>query len=196
MSRRRARLFLICAFATLVGVGAAAIAFNAHSGAGSGGLLPPLPQTATETSSNEAAPAAPKYVESDFGAQVPGAASLAGEPEEVVRRFAEDWANRDVVLTEATKREMVGLSAGVWASAVFRQAQLTLPIEGSGSEGGMEMMKLSTLGPRSKTALVVTRERLRGPEGSYGPYRYAIYLARLDRVTPRGYAITAWEPQQ
>jgi hypothetical protein len=195
--RHRARLSVAGAFVALVGIGAMSIAFNGRT-TSSDGLLPPLPKEEApphEAASRQAAMR--KYKESDFGAQAPGAATLAGPAASAVRRFAGDWANRNSVLTPAIKREMVGLSAGAWANAVFLQARLTLPaIEGVRSEGRFVMMKLSSVAPRSKTALVVTQERLRGPGGDASSPRYELYLARLDRVTPRGYAITAWEPQQ
>lgn len=202
MRRHRARLAFAGAFAALVCVGALAIALGGQT-TGGDSLLPPSPERREPlTAEREPAPAqtrdAHAYREKELGAAPPpGAASLAGSPASVVRRFAQDWANRDTLLTPAAKREMVGLSAGAWAGAVFRQARLTLPaIEGIRAEGSLVMMKLTAVAPGSRTALVVTRERLRDPDGSLTPARYAIYLARLDRVTPDGYAITAWEPQQ
>lgn len=211
-SRRRARLLAIGTFVGLVSVGAIAMAFNGH-GSGGGGLLPPPPEEITNPqipapapSEGASTPAAPSEsgsqgaVEREGGVGValpPGAATLAGEPESVVRRFASLWANRNTVITPAIKREMVGLSAGSWAAAVFKQAQYTLPaIEGVKAEGGVVMLKLSTAGPDSKTALVLIQERLRGPDGTRTPPRYELYLARVDEVVPGGYAITAWEPQR
>jgi hypothetical protein len=195
--RRLGRLALFGAFAALIGIGAVAMAFNtSHSD--DTGILPPLPaETTVSAGGPEPAQSDPEQAEAEPIATPPGMASLAGSPASVVRRFARDWANRNSVLTAATKREMVGLSAGAWAGAVFRQARLTLPaIEGVRAEGEMAMMKLTDVASGSKTALVVTREQLRGPDGELSPPRYEIYLARLDRVTPRGYAITAWEPQR
>jgi hypothetical protein len=199
--RRRHHAWL-ASFGVLIGlvcVGVVAMATNDHT-TSDDGLLPPVP--ATEPVAPQEAQGQPppgdEYAEHENGAApVPRAASLAGPAATVVRRFAEDWANRNSVLTPAIKREMVGLSAGAWANAVFQQARLTLPaIEHVRAAGGMVMMKLTTVVPGSKTALVVTQERLLDPDGELAPPSYALYLARLDRVTPRGYAITAWEPQQ
>jgi hypothetical protein len=206
-ARRRARLLAIGTFVGLVSVGAAAMAFN---GGGSDGLLPPppeerpssqLPASPTPAASPPIGdPAAEngRRHEGDLAIPVPpGAATLAGEPESVVRRFANLWANRNTVITPAIKREMVGLSAGSWAAVVFKEAQYTLPaIEGVEAEGGVVMMKLSTVGPDSETALVLIQERLRIPDGTRTPPRYELYLARVDRVVADGYAITAWEPQR
>lgn len=194
--RRRTRLAFLGACAALVGIGAAAMAIDTNM-SGDGGLLPPQPEQSASPQAGH--PPEPGHAHEEFEAIVstPGMASLAGPAAPVVRRFARDWANRNTVLTAATKREMVGLSAGAWAGAVFRQARLTLPaIEGVRAEGDLVMMKLTTVAPGSKTALVVTRERLLVPEGRPSVPRYEIYLARLDRVTPQGYAITAWEPQR
>lgn len=194
--RRRARLAFLGACAALVGIGAAAMAIDTNI-SGDEGLLPPQPERSASPQAGHPQAPGDRRVESEAIASPPGMASLAGPAASVVRRFARDWANRNTVLTAATKREMVGLSAGAWAGAVFRQARLTLPaIEGVRAEGGLVMMKLSTVGPRSKTALVVTQERVRTPDGALTPPRYELYLARVDRVTPRGYAITAWEPQR
>lgn len=195
--RRRARLALLGVFVALVCVGGIAMAINVHTGDHEG-LLPPVPEPAAEApQTQESAPSSSQYTESDFGAEAPGAARLAGDPESVVQRFAQDWANRNTVLTEAIKREMVGLSAGAWAGAIFRQARLTLPaIEGVSVEGGLVMMKLRTVTPQSKTALVVTQERFVASSGELAAPRYELYLARLDQVTPGRYAITAWEPQR
>lgn len=206
-SRRRARLLAIGTFVGLVSVGAAAMAFN---GGGSDGLLPPppeerpssqLPASPTPAASSpigDPAAESGRRHEGDLAIPVPpGAATLAGEPESVVRRFANLWANRNTVITPAIKREMVGLSAGSWAAVVFKEAQYTLPaIEGVEAEGGVVMMKLSTVGPDSETALVLIQERLRIPDGTRTPPRYELYLARVDRVVADGYAITAWEPQR
>jgi hypothetical protein len=164
------------------------------------GLLPPMSESepVAPQKAQRQPPYRDEHIEHENGTLlVPGAASLAGPAAVVVRRFADDWANRNSVLTATTRREMIGLSAGGWANAVSRQARLTLPaIESVRAAGGMVMMKLTTVAPGSKTALVVTQERLLDPDGELAPPRYALYLARLDRVTPRGYAITAWEPQQ
>lgn len=189
------------------------MAFNGRD-TGDAGLLPPPPEetlnphvpvpTAETTAS---APSADEHGlqenaqgEQEGGAALlppPGAATLAGEPEVVVRRFASLWANRNTLITPVIKREMVGLSAGSWAAVVFKQAQYTLPaIEGVSAEGGVVMMKISTVVPGSKTALVLIQERLRGPDGTRTPPRYELYLASVDRVVPGGYAITAWEPQR
>lgn len=206
-SRRRARLLAIGAFVGLVSVGAAAMAFN---GGGSDGLLPPPPEErpssqrpasptpAASSPIGDPAAESGRRHEGDLAIPVPpGAATLAGEPESVVRRFANLWANRNTVITPAIKREMVGLSAGSWAAVVFKEAQYALPaIEGVEAEGGVVMMKLSTVGPDSETALVLIQERLRVPDGTRTPPRYELYLARVDRVVADGYAITAWEPQR
>jgi hypothetical protein len=199
--QRRAGLALAGVFAVLVSVGALALAVG-NRPTGGDGLLPPPPERRMSPAAQPEPRPAPGsaahgYSENDLGASpAPGAARLAGPPASVVRRFAQDWANRDTALSAAIRREMVGLSAGAWASAVFRQARLTLPaIEGVRAEGGLVMMKLTAAAPQSKTALVVTRERLLSPEGGLSPPRYVLYLARLDRAGPRGYAITAWEPQ-
>jgi hypothetical protein len=192
---RRVRLAVLGVFAGLVCVGGLAMAFN-HSATGGEGLLPPSPEKPIRHRAPDRPAAAPERRESELAVRAPGAGRLAGPPASVARRFARDWANRNTVLTPAAKREMVGLSAGAWAGVVYEQAQLTLPaIEGVRAEGGLVMMKLSTPAPQSRTALVVTRERLLGPGGALSAPRYALYLARLDRVGPRGYAITAWEPQ-
>ncbi len=202
MTRRRTRLALAGVFAVLVSIGALAIALGSQTTGGAGLLPPSSERRAAAAAQPEPGPAhspkAPPYSEEEFGAApIPGAASLAGPPASVVRRFAQDWANRDTLLTPATKREMVGLSAGAWAGAVSRQARLALPaIEGIRAEGALVMMKVTAVAPQSRTALVVTRERLRSPDGSLTPARYALYLARVDLVSPDGYAITAWEPQQ
>ncbi|HEY8082008.1 MAG TPA: hypothetical protein VIE64_00450 [Solirubrobacterales bacterium] len=204
--KRRTQLLLICTFFALAGVGASAMGLNSHS-SGDGGLLPPLNEIAPSVDRQQPQPSSPEgtaegneepAVEDELAIPAaPEAASLAGPPASVVERFAQVWANRDVVLTPAIKKEMVGLSAGVWASAVFRQARLTLPaIEGVRADGEMVMMKLTSVGPKSKTALVVTSERLLDAEGVLAPPRYALYLARLDEVSPGGYAITAWEPEE
>jgi hypothetical protein len=201
--KKRARFLLACAFVALAGIGASAIALNSRTD--SDGILPPLPEeagSASEQPHRSPAPGEVRHTEDEHEDELgllpaPGAASLAGPAASVVERFAELWANRNVVITHAIKREMVGLSAGAWAGAVFRQARLTLPaIEGVRAEGGMVMMKLSSVAPKSKTALVVTQERLLDDAGVLAPPRYELYLARVDRVTPEGYAITAWEPQQ
>lgn len=216
-SRRRARLVATGTFVGLIAVGAVAMAFNGHGG-DSAGLLPPPPEeiaspgipapdAAPETKALSPSDGEKGHItdagghvadEDDLGLPIPpGAATLAGEPESVVRRFASLWANRNTLITPAIKREMVGLSAGSWAAVVFKQAQYTLPaIEGVDAEGGVVMMKLSTVGPGSKTALVLIQERLRGPGGTRTPPRYELYLARVDQVVPGGYAITAWEPQR
>lgn len=198
--RRSARLTPVLVVVGLVCVGGVAIAVNLHT-TGDEGLLPqlpdkPAPREATTDPTHRSHPTQLEEIEP--GPDVPAqAAELAGPPASVVRRFAEHWANRNVVLTHAIKEEMVGLSAGAWASDIFRQARLTLPaIEGVRAEGGMVMMKLTSVAPKSKTALVVTEERFQGPDGLQTPPRYELYLARLDQVTPQGYAITAWEPQQ
>jgi len=193
--RARHQLILLGAFAALVCVGGLAMAFN-RSTTGSEGLLPPLPEKPTRHEPRDRRPAATAQKESELAPQAPGAARLAGSPASVVRRFAKHWANRNTVLTPAAKREMVGLSAGAWASVVYEQARLSLPaIEDVRAQGSLVMMKLSTPAPQSRTALVVTREHLLDASGALSPPRYALYLARLDRVGPRGYAITAWEPQ-
>jgi hypothetical protein len=214
-SRRRARLLAIGTFVGLISVGAVAMAFNG-SGSSGGGLLPPPPeeianpQIPAPAASAETPP--PPATEGENGDRVdengehekdagepppPGTATLAGEPESVVRRFASIWANRNTLITPAIKREMIGLSAGSWAAVVFKRAQYTLPaIEGVKAEGAVVMMKFSTVGPDSKTALVLIQERLRGPDGTRTAPRYELYLARVDRVVPGGYAITAWEPQR
>jgi hypothetical protein len=191
------------------------MAFNGH-GTASDGLLPPPPEeiASPEIPAPEAEAEAPASTsdggngipheddlgahENDLGLPIPpGAATLAGEPEDVVRRFAGLWANRNTVITPAIKREMVGLSAGSWAAVVFKRAQYTLPsIEGIEAEGGVVMMKLSTVAPESKTALVLIQERLQLPDGTRTSPRYELYLARVDEVAPGGYAITAWEPQR
>jgi len=190
-----ARLAVLGVFVGLVCVGGLAMALN-RSTTGSEGLLPPPPEKPIRREAPDRPPAAPEHRESEPAVQAPGAARLAGPPASVLRRFARDWANRNTVLTAAAKREMVGLSAGAWAGVVYEQAQLTLPaIEGVRAEGGLVVMKLSTPAPQSRTALVVTRERLLSPGGALSAPRYALYLARLDRVGLRGYAITAWEPQ-
>lgn len=211
-SRRRARLVVVGTFVALVSVGAVAMAFNGH-GTGSNGLLPPPPEEIANPQipapAEGSTPASPDDEHGQRGDErreheqdlalppPPGAAALAGEPESVVRRFASIWANRNTLITPAIKREMVGLSAGSWAAVVFKQAQYTLPaIEGVRAEGGVVMMKLTTVAPDAKTALVLIQERLRTPEGARTPPRYELYLARVDRVTPDGYAITAWEPQR
>ncbi len=194
--RRRAQLAFLGVCAALVGIGAASIAIDTNM-SGDEGLLPPQPEQSASPQAGH--PPQHGHADEEFEAIVstPGMASLAGPAASVVRRFARAWANRNTVLTAVTKQEMVGLSAGAWAGAVFRQARLTLPaIEGVGAEGNLVMMKLTTVAPGSKTALVVTRERLLGPEGKPSAPRYEIYLARLDQVTPQGYAITAWEPQR
>lgn len=195
--RRRARLAFIGAALLLVGIGAVSMAFDTNVSRDEG-LLPPQPeQSAPSQPEHLPAHGGHAYAESEAIPAPPGMASLAGPAASVVRQFAHDWANRNAVLTAATRREMVGLSAGAWAGAVFRQARLTLPaIEGVRAEGDLVMMKLTTVAPGSKTALVVTQERLLSPEGRSSAPRYEIYLARLDRVTPQGYAITAWEPQR
>lgn len=205
MERRRcrARLAFIGAALALVGIGAASMAFGTNISSDEG-LLPPQLEGLTPAPSEGQRANGPDQithgrdsVESEAIPAPPGAASLAGPAASVVRRFAHDWANRNSVLTAATRREMVGLSAGAWAGAVFRQARLTLPaIEGVRAEGDLVMMQLTTVAPGSKTALVVTEERLLSPEGRASTPRYEIYLSRLDRVTPQGYAITAWEPQR
>jgi hypothetical protein len=208
-ARRRGRLLALGTFVALISVGAIAMAFKGHGG-GSDGWLPPPPEEianqeiAAPPAPNQTAirPPAPNHShsasEGDLGMTPPaGAATLAGDPESVVRRFASLWANRNTLITPAIKREMVGLSAGSWAAVVFKQAQYTLPaIEGVKAEGGVVMMKLSTVGPDSKTALVLIQERLRSPDGIRTPPRYELYLARVDQVVPGGYAITAWEPQR
>jgi hypothetical protein len=211
-SRGRGRLVVVGTFVALVSVGAVAMAFNSHGSSGDG-LLPPLPEEITSPQTPAAAPsggastpAAPSEsgsqgaVEREGGVGValpPGAATLAGEPESVVHRFASIWANRNTLITPAIKREMIGLSAGSWAAVVFKRAQYTLPaIEGVEAEGGVVMMKLSTVGPDSKTALVLIQERLQLPDGTHTSPRYELYLARVDQVVPAGYAITAWEPQR
>jgi len=192
------------------------MAFNGH-GTASNGLLPPPPVEiaspeipAPEAQAETPAPSTSgggngRVAHEDVGAHEndlglpipPGAATLAGEPEDVVRRFAGLWANRNTVITPAIKREMVGLSAGSWAAVVFKRAQYTLPsIEGIEAEGGVVMMKLSTVAPESKTALVLIQERLQLPDGTRTSPRYELYLARVDEVAPGGYAITAWEPQR
>jgi hypothetical protein len=204
----RVRLALVAAFVVLVFVGALAMAMNGRTTSG-GGILPPLPEQVASEKAGEVSSRAQQGVaptsgeeahrhEEELAVPLPaGAASLAGPPASVVRRFAQRWANRNVLLTPAIKREMVGLTAGSLASAVAQQARLTLPaIEGVEADGRFVMMKLSSEAPRSKTALVVTRERLLGPDGELAPPRYEIYLANLDRISPRGYAITAWEPQR
>ena len=196
--RRRARLAFIGAALALVGIGAASMAFDTNISSDEG-LLPPQPEqlSAPPPPQSLPAPGGHAHVESEAIPTPPGMASLAGPPATVVRRFADAWANRNAVLTAATKREMIGLSAGAWAGAVYQQARLTLPaIEGVQVVGGMEMMRLTDVAPGSKTALVVTKEQLISPEGEPTTPRYEIYLARLDRVTPQGYAITAWEPQR
>ena len=215
-SRRRARLLAIGTFIGLASVGAVAMAFNGH-GTASDGLLPPPPEEiaspeipAPEAQAETPAPSTSgggngRVTHEDVGAHEndlglpipPGAATLAGEPEDVVRRFAGLWANRNTVITPAIKREMVGLSAGSWAAVVFKRAQYTLPsIEGIKAEGGAVMMQLSTVAPGSKTALVLIQERLQLPDGTRTSARYELYLARVDEVIPGGYAITAWEPQR
>jgi hypothetical protein len=193
------------------------MAFNGH-GTASDGLLPPPPeeivnpeipapeaQAETPVPSTSGGGNGQITDEGDLGANEndlglpipPGAATLAGEPEDVVRRFAGLWANRNTVITPAIKREMIGLSAGSWAAVVFKRAQYTLPsIEGIEAEGGVVMMKLSTVAPGSKTALVLIQERLQLPDGTRTSPRYELYLARVDEVAPGGYAITAWEPQR
>jgi hypothetical protein len=194
--RRRVHIAIAVIFVVPVCIGVVAMAMQSRS-TSSAGLLPPLHEEAAPQPAEHHSPAPREYVESDYGVSTPGEATLAGPPASVVRRFARDWANRNTVLTPATREEMVGLSAGAWAGAVFRQARLTLPaIEGVGAEGDLVMMKLTTVSPQSKTALAVTQERLVDANGTLTPPRYELYLARLDRVTPRGYAITAWEPQQ
>lgn len=208
-SRRRARLLATGTFVGLVSVGAVAMAFNGHGG-DSVGLLPPPPEEVASPKiagpaqrKQAPAPSAPatgnrQVVEADGAgmAPPPGAGRLAGQPEAVVRRFASLWANRNALITPAIKREMIGLSAGSWAAVMLKRAQYTLPaIEGVEAEGGVVMMKLSTVGPDSKTALVLIQERLRLPDGTRTSPRYDLYLARVDRVAPGGYAITAWEPQ-
>jgi hypothetical protein len=189
------RLALLGAFVALVAVGGLAMTFN-RGKTGGEGLLPPLPERPVRNEAPDRPAATTEGREYEPPARAPGAARLAGPPASVARRFADDWANRNTALTPATKREMVGLSAGPWARVVFEQAQLTLPaIEGVRAAGGVVVVKLSAPAPGSRTALVVTRERLLSPEGVLTKPRYALYLARLDRVGPRGYAITAWEPQ-
>lgn len=208
-ARRRGRLLALGTFVGLVSVGAIAMAFNGHGG-GSDGLLPPPPEeianpqipAPAEPNQSSIRPPVPNRShsahEDDLGMPPPaGAATLAGAPETVVRRFASLWANRNTLITPAIKREMVGLSAGSWAAVMFKQAQYTLPaIEGVEAEGGVVMMKLSTVGPDSKTALVLIQERIQLPDGTRTSPRYELYLARVDEVVPGGYAITAWEPQR
>lgn len=194
--RHRVRLAVAGSFAALVCIGALTMALNSHT-TSSDGLLPPLPKEQPRREPRPTAPSSRGYTESDLAAQAPGAGSLAGSAPAVVRRFARDWANRNSELTPATKREMVGLSAGAWANAVFLQARLTLPeIDGVQSRGRFVMMKLFRVASGSMTALVVTQESLQGPEGNVSSPRYELYLARLDLATPSGYAITAWEPQR
>ncbi len=198
--RQNSRLIGTGVFAALVCIGAVAMAVIPHT-TDNQGLAPPLPDepASNEVTTSPTHPSSSSHADQAEPSPVApvGAASLAGSPDSVVRRFARDWANRDVELTPSIKREMIGLSAGAWASAVFRQARLTLPaIEGVRAEGDMVMMKLTSIAPGSKMALVVTQERLLDPDGSFSSPRYALYLARLDQVMPQGYAITAWEPQQ
>lgn len=194
--RLRVRLAVAGSFAALVCIGALTMALNGQT-TSSDGLLPPLPKEQPQRQPRPTGPSPRESTESDLAAQAPGAGSLAGSAAAVVRRFASDWANRNSELTPATKREMVGLSAGAWANAVFLQARLTLPeIDGVRSRGRFVMMKLFRVAPDSMTALVVTQESLQGPEGSVSSPRYELYLARLDLVTPSGYALTAWEPQR
>lgn len=199
MSRRqrRGRLAFFATLAGLIALGAAALTLNTHTTSHEGLLPPRQVQASAADAAGHSGERQHTYSEAEGVVAPPGMATLAGPAPSVIRRFARDWANRNTLLSAAAKREMVGLSAGAWAGAVFRQARLTLPaIEGVRAEGDFVMMRLTTVAPGSKTALVVTKERLLNPEGQPSAPRYEIYLARLDEVSPRGFAITAWEPQR
>lgn len=193
----------------LLGAVGAALALN-HSSSGGSSLqvLPPAPKPRPA-----AAPAArphavgngddvTRIVNPDLSHRGPvaagsprGTGSLAGDPAEVVRRFAALWANRSSVPNLRARRELVGLSGGAWATQVLEQVGNSLPsIPGVRSEGSLVTFKLQAAGPSSDTAVVLTKERFAGLEQQRGPYRYTVYLAHLEWLNG-GYVVTGWEQQ-
>lgn len=126
----------------------------------------------------------------------PGAASLAGRPPAVLSRFATLWANRSASPNLRDQGQLVGLSGGAWAKQVLRSLPLSLPsIPGVRARGSLVVFKVRTSGPGTKTAVVVTQERLLVPGSGLGAPRYAVYVARLDWLKADGYVITSWVQQ-
>lgn len=126
----------------------------------------------------------------------PGTGALAGEPPAVLRRFAQLWANRSAGLGLQARKELIGLSGGAWARQVIRAIPLSLPsIADVGAQGSLVVFRFESSTPSSKTAVVLTKERLVGPTIDTGPYRYMVYIAQLDWLDANGYVVTGWEQQ-
>jgi hypothetical protein len=114
----------------------------------------------------------------------------------VLARFATLWANRSARPGLRAQSELVGLCGGAWAKQVIQALPISLPsIPGIHARGSLVVLKVRTAGPGTKTAVVVTEERLVGPGSGRGESRYAVYVARLDWLSGNGYVVTGWVQQ-
>jgi hypothetical protein len=114
----------------------------------------------------------------------------------VLRSFATLWANRSASPSLKVQSQLIGLSGGAWARQVIQELPISLPsISGVHAQGSLVVLKVQASGPGTKTAVVVTEERLVGAGIRGGTYRYTVYLARLDWLSTNGYVVTEWAQQ-
>jgi hypothetical protein len=127
-----------------------------------------------------------------------GTASLAGSPSGVARRFGSAWVNRasGPASLRALRERLVGLSTGIWAREVDAAIDAELAAGGGDAESEGAVLDTKTAGVFGGVieVLVTTRERLVPGGASPQPYRYALYLARLEPADG-GYAVSGWESQ-